>query len=185
MTDRSDINPYGVRAWVLDTLGEEFPVDCDVGVDATHKIDRKFLAWTGHTYDSLERTWKSKPRYSTCADFLTFVNKGICTNNATRPGAQRSFSGFGLSQCSPGWHNYSEFVSHPPKCGDFYQIYMQGDPTRTQHVGVLLDFQVNFATYLSGGGGVIGASQKITCVQGAFPPKNLLGWLDIEEYYED
>jgi hypothetical protein len=70
MTDDADIDPYGVRACVLDTLGKEFWVDCEVGVDATHKINQKFLAWTGHTFDTLQATWKNKHRYSKCADFL-------------------------------------------------------------------------------------------------------------------
>jgi hypothetical protein len=185
MNDYADLNPYGVRAWVLDTLGEEFWVDCEVGVDSAHQIDQKFLRWTGHTYGSLATKWKSSPRYSTCADFLTFVNKQICEQNSTRTGAQWGFFGFGLNQCSPGWHNYSEFVNHPPKSGDFYQIHVEGKPTETVHVGVLLEFSGNFATYLSGGGGTPGKDQKITCVQNSFPPNNLLGWLDIEEYYED
>jgi hypothetical protein len=180
-----DINPYGVRAWVLDTLGAEFRTGCDVGVDAGHQIDAKFLKWTGHTYSSLQNKWKTSPHYSTCADFLTFVNTKICENNATRRGARYGFNGFGLNHCKPGWHPYAEFGSHPPKSGDFYLIHREGNPAETQHVGLLLDFQGNFATYLSGGGGSTGSSQKITCVQKPFPPHNLLGWLDIDEYYED
>lgn len=47
----------------------------------------------------------------------------------------------------------------------------------------MVDVNGSAVTYLSRGGGVIGKSQQITMVPGEWPPDNLIGWLDIDEYY--
>lgn len=181
-----DDNPYSVRAWLLNELEKTFPLPCNFEVNQHNMVDGVFLSWTGHNWDSLLKRWKTKPRYSTCADFLFFVNRKICENNrhVIRTGAEFKFKPFGLNTCGAngkGWHPSGEIPF--PKSGDFYQTRSKNKPSETAHVGIVLS-QKGIISYLGGGAGQPGISQGIKRSLGSWPPSGLMGWLDIDEYYQ-
>lgn len=175
-----DDNPYSARAWLLDEIARDFKTGGSYSVSASKSTNAAFLKWTGHTFGSLQTKWKTKPAYTTCADFLFHTNRMLCDKNSVRAGARFGFVPFGLDQCGAngfGWHTIGD---DGPYSGDYFQ---QGSDGSTTHVGIIAEINGTMATYLAGGGGTPGSSQSITMVQGEWPPENLLGWLDIDEYY--
>ena len=176
-----DDNPYysDLRVWLYDQLSALCSTDGKVVPDT----DPRFKTWTGMNHEDLVKHWQSDPKYTTCVSFISLVNTRILDTSglATK---RPWFHSFGLNLCGAngnGWHFWGEPDQWPER-GDFFQTAIGG---KTQHVGVFIEVFGGRCSMIAGGGGTPGKSQSITRTGDIFPPPNLMGWLNIDEFYTE
>jgi hypothetical protein len=169
-----ELNPYSpLRVWLFNALRTSFPVD-----GLWEDTRPEFYQWTWMTHKSCLHWFKADPGFTTCTSFLHTAHKKIqMAGKSSAP----FFIPFGLHQCGRGhgWHTLAE-ADQEPQDGDFFQI---GTPVHVKHVGILHRVFGGACTTIAGGADIRGVCGRIRRSTGVFPPANLMGWLNIEEFY--
>ncbi len=159
----------GLRDWLCYDLGQDFPVP-----RRYWDYEDAFKKWMHYDHDTYQTNRDAKPTYSTCMDFLMGVHNRI-KEVTNLHGAAQYFQPFWLdSMYPPAYHTFD--MGDIPQSGDFYVCSISGG----RHVGVFLEVSEDNLRIVCGGADQGGRG----AIAMAYAwPDNLLGWLNIAEFY--